>query len=49
MAARLVSSFNHWRRFSLDYSKLQRNQLERICSLEDLSSDVYEIVNKALA
>jgi len=49
MAARLVSSFNHWRRFSFDYSKLQRNQLERICSLEDLSSDVYEIVNKALA
>ena len=49
MAARLVSSFNHWRRFSLDYSKLQRNQLERICSLEDLSSNVYEIVNKALA
>lgn len=49
MAARLVSSFNHWRRFSLDYSKLQRKQLERICSLEDLSSDVYEIVNKALA
>ena len=49
MAARLVSSFNHWRRFSLDYSKLQRNQLERIYSLEDLSSDVYEIVNKALA
>ena len=49
MAARLVSSFNHWRRFSIDYSKLQRKQLERICSLEDLSSDVYEIVNKALA
>jgi aminopeptidase N len=49
MAARLVSSFNHWRRFSLDYSKLQRNQLERIYSLENLSSNVYEIVNKALA
>ena len=48
MAARLVSSFNHWRRFSLSYSKLQRKQLERIRSLEDLSSDVYEIVNKAL-
>ncbi|MCS5591647.1 MAG: aminopeptidase N [Gammaproteobacteria bacterium] len=49
MAASLVNSFNHWRRFSVDYSKLQRNQLERISSLEDLSSDVYEIVNKALA
>jgi len=49
MAARLVSSFNHWRRFSIHYSKFQRNQLERIYSLEDLSSDVYEIVNKALA
>ena len=49
IAARLVSSFNHWRRYSLNYSKLQRNQLERICLLENLSSDVYEIVNKALA
>jgi len=49
MAARLVSSLNHWRRFSHNYSKLQRNQLERICSLQNLSSDVYEIVNKALA
>mgnify|MGYP000023183344 FL=1 len=49
IAARLVSSFNHWRRYGLNYSKLQRSQLEGICSLEDLSSDVYEIVNKALA
>jgi len=49
MAARLASSFNHWKRFSADYSKLQQAQLERICMVEDLSSDVFEIINKALA
>ena len=48
MAARLASSFNHWKRFGDKYSKLQQAQLERIGSIENLSSDVFEIVNKAL-
>jgi aminopeptidase N len=48
VAARLVGSFNQWRRFDSGRSALMRAQLERIAEQVGLSKDVYEIVGRAL-
>ena len=48
VAARLVSSLNSWRRYTEPYASGMRMQLERLSTLPRLSSDVREIVSKAL-
>ncbi len=48
IAARIVSSFNNWKRYDAGRQALQREQLERIRNSEGLTKDVYEIVTRAL-
>ena len=48
IAARFAGIFNHWRRFTEQYSSLQENELKLISNSTELSNDVYEIVNTAL-
>ena len=48
IAARFASIFNHWRRFTDQYSSLQENELKIISNSNELSNDVYEIVNTSL-
>ena len=49
LAARLVSSFNPWRRFDAARRALMKQQLERIAAHKPLSKDVFEIVGRALS
>lgn len=49
IAARLVSPLSKWRRLDELRGKLMREQLLRIRDSENLSKDVYEMVNKSLA
>ena len=49
VAARLGSAFNQWRRLPEDAKALARGELERMRSTGKLSSDLGEIVTKALA
>ncbi|MHC4378923.1 MAG: aminopeptidase N C-terminal domain-containing protein [Planctomycetota bacterium] len=48
MAARIVSSFNNWKRYDDGRQALQREQLERIRNSEGLTKGVFEIVSRAL-
>jgi aminopeptidase N len=48
VASRLVSAFNHWKKFDPNRQEMMKIQLNRILMVENLSSDVYEIVTKAL-
>ena len=48
IAARFASIFNHWRRFTSHYSKLQKAELKTISEVDNLSNNVYEIVHIAL-
>jgi len=48
IAARFASVFNHWRRFTSHYSKLQEAELKNISEVDNLSKNVYEIVHIAL-
>ena len=48
IAARFASIFNHWRRFTEQYSSLQENELKIISNSTELSNDVFEIVNTSL-
>ncbi len=48
VAARLVAALNDWRRFDPSRRLSMRGQLERIASSPDLSTDVTEIVQRAL-
>jgi aminopeptidase N len=48
LSARLVSLFNPWRRFDEVRRSLQQAELERISRKQDLSKDVFEIVERAL-
>jgi len=48
IAARFASVFNHWRRFTSHYSKLQEAELKAISEVDNLSNNVYEIVHIAL-
>ncbi len=47
-AARLVSAFNQWKRFDADRQTLMQAELNRIIETDDLASDVFEIVKRAL-
>ncbi|ALE51877.1 aminopeptidase N [Candidatus Thioglobus autotrophicus] len=48
IGARLVSVYNHWKRFTPELKQLQKQQLERIMQSDDLSNDIFEIVQAAL-
>ncbi len=48
LAARLVSGFNHWKRYDTQRQDLMKAELERIIAEPNLSKDVYEIVARAL-
>ena len=49
IAARIARGFDRWKRFDRRRTELARRQLERIRDAKDLSKDVAEIVNRALA
>ena len=48
VAARIVSSFNQWKRYEPGRSGLMKAELERIASRPGISKDVAEIVERAL-
>ncbi len=48
VASRLVSAFNHWRRFDAERQAAMSCELERIAAHAGLSRDVGEIVSRAL-
>ena len=48
IAARFAGIYNHWRRFTTQYSMLQEQQLNSIIQRDNLSKDVYEIIYSAL-
>ncbi len=48
IGARLVSAYNHWRRFTPALGELQQQQLALIMQEENLSKDMFEIVDSAL-
>ncbi|MBF0276639.1 MAG: aminopeptidase N [SAR324 cluster bacterium] len=48
IAARLVGSLSHWRRFDMKRQELMKQELERIVNKDGLSKDVYEISTKSL-
>lgn len=48
IGARMVSIYNHWHKFRDNERKLQKQQLEKIYKISDLSDDIFEIVSKAL-
>lgn len=48
IAARIVGSFSQWRRYAGDNGQMMQSQLERILATDNLSPDVYEIVQKCL-
>jgi aminopeptidase N len=47
IAARLVSPLTSWKRYDSERQKLMQQELDRILSIKDLSSDVYEVVSKS--
>ena len=49
IGARLVSVYNHWKRYTPGLRELQKQQLEIILATDDLSNDIFEIVHAALA
>ncbi|MCF6319190.1 MAG: aminopeptidase N [Proteobacteria bacterium] len=49
IASRMVSTFNTWDKFDQPRRELMSQQLQRIKNTEDLSPDVFEIVDKALS
>lgn len=48
IGARLVTTYNHWKRFTPKLKVLQKQQLEKIIKTENLSKDIFEIVQAAL-
>ncbi len=48
VAARMVGTFNRWRKYDEARQGLMKAELGRILETQDLSTDVYEIVSKAL-
>ncbi|MTW20125.1 aminopeptidase N [Allochromatium palmeri] len=49
LAARLLKPLVRWRRFDPERQRLMRTELERVLGSGELSSDVFEVVSKALA
>ena len=48
IGARLVSQYNQWKSFTSELRELQKNQLDSLVDMKDLSKDIFEIVNNAL-
>ena len=48
VAARLAGGFNRWRKFDPQRQELMQSEMERIAGVEELSSDVREIISKSL-
>jgi len=48
VGARLVSLYNQWKRFTPELKELQKNQLNSLSKMKNLSKDIFEIVNNAL-
>ncbi len=48
IGARLVATYNHWRRFTPELKALQKQQLKTILATKNLSKDIFEIVQAAL-
>ena len=48
VAARLLGSLSHWRRYDAQRQALMKAELERILKESRLSRDVYEIAAKSL-
>lgn len=48
VAARLARALDRWRLFSQPYQSLMKEALERVAACQTLSSDVREVVDKAL-
>ena len=48
IASRLLTPLTKWRRLTPELSQQMRSELQRIAASPDLSSDVYEVVTKAL-
>jgi aminopeptidase N len=48
VAARLVSVFNHWKKFDDTRKDLMRVQINRIVQTKNLSNNVFEIASRAL-
>jgi aminopeptidase N len=48
VAARLATSFNHWKRYDDHRKALMKSEIERIGKVEKLSKNTYEIVSRAL-
>ncbi len=48
IAARMVSLFNTWKKYTVARREMMKHELERIRNAADLSTDVAEIVTKAL-
>ncbi len=48
IGAKFTSVYNHWQRFSPELKALQKQQLEKILAIDDLSSDVFEIIQATL-
>jgi len=49
LAARLLKPLVRWRRFDPQRQSLMRAELERVLGARELSSDVFEVVSKAVA
>ena len=49
IGARLVSIYNHWKRYTPELRELQKQHLETILATDDLSNDIFEIVQAALS
>ncbi|HTK85662.1 MAG TPA: aminopeptidase N [Patescibacteria group bacterium] len=49
IAARMMTPFREWKRYTPDRQALMKKHMQRIASAPKLSPDVYEIVNKSLA
>jgi len=49
VAARLASSFNRWKKMEPQRKQMMQAELQRIAQQNELSSDLAEIVNKALS
>ncbi len=48
VAARLVSIFNHWKKFDSTRKDLMKTQITRIVETKNLSNNVFEIASRAL-
>jgi aminopeptidase N len=49
IAARLTGCFNHWKKYDSHRRALMKQSLETLAAAPNLSTNVYEIVSRALA